>query len=254
MTLPNVAACFKLVAAHVMILLSLSELSVDTLVSDVHRGVSGRGFRCLQTLKKRSVAGGSSNPRVKERIVWRFVSSVFGISVDFSDEKCCIGSAVRRDKWRWQKLFWENVKPFLLQYCWSGYAINANISLQVLTSASAQNVRWHIFEMRRTGKRCKAYSLKQGSGSFLVERAKKVHFFKKCVSMRAMQYFFFYSIQLNVWTFKRVQEFQRILDTPQLLLSTVCCYHISPKNFLFPETKYFSIYLQRKPKKQLKYI
>lgn len=48
----------------------------------------------LHTLKKRFVVGGSSNLRVDERHRVKVWSSVFGISVDFRDEKCYIGSAV----------------------------------------------------------------------------------------------------------------------------------------------------------------
>lgn len=77
-----------------MILLSLSELSVDAMVADLQSTVGGRVLKCLHTLKKRFVAGGSSNSRVDERQPVTVCSNLYGILVDFSDEKCYIGSAV----------------------------------------------------------------------------------------------------------------------------------------------------------------
>lgn len=151
---------FKLVAVHMMILLSLSELSVDTMVSDLQSTVSGRVLKCLHTLKKRFVAGGSSNSRVDERHRVKVCSNMCGILVDFSDEKCYIGSAVWHDNWRWRKLFWEIHETFSFTILLIWLSDWCKCVLPGIDLYNGKNARRHIFIMRRTGKWCKAYSLK----------------------------------------------------------------------------------------------
>lgn len=58
-----------------MILLSLSELSVDTMVSDLQSTPSGRVLKYLHTLKKRFVADGSSSSSVDDVTELRFVET-----------------------------------------------------------------------------------------------------------------------------------------------------------------------------------
>lgn len=77
-----------------MILLSLSELSVDTMVSDLHS-------RVLSRIIVFTIGNGEKIVLLQADLlfhVWmeyrKVCTNTFRIPVGFSDEKCCIGSAV----------------------------------------------------------------------------------------------------------------------------------------------------------------